>query len=384
MLEAAVVGGYGCRGRDAGFRSERRGEAEAGDRGRERIACRTPPAALERRRLGARAGEKHDVQARRVVLVVARLEGNERPVVQDGGIGRSERFAGACPHARRHPDLADLFHQSRIGSERRRRPFRPAPYCDDQRCDDSPFRGSPCEHRPSSEKVGPNVVFEVMPRVEAPVQIGLIETMRAREGRVPWLGRHLARLRASLAALGAPEPSDDLADLVRFAVGQSDRVVRLQLTDGHVEIATRAVNAEQSISVVCAGGVHQPHRHETTRREQFGRALANARRIGASDAVLVTADGFVAEGTAWNLFWWENGSLCTPAADLGILPGLGRRRVMEMTVVKEERVPIAALAGRSLFIANAVRGIVEISVFDGASVPRDTRTAELASAFWPD
>ena len=222
-----------------------------------------------------------------------------------------------------------------------------------------------------------------MPRVEAPVQIGLIETMRAREGRVPWLGRHLARLRVSLAALGAPEPTDDLADLVRCAVGQSDRVVRLQLTDGHVEIATRDVNAEQSISIVVAGEVHHPYPHKTTRREQFGRALANARRIGTSDAVLVTADGFVAEGTAWNLFWWENGSLCTPAADLGILPGLGRKRVMEMTDVKEERVPVAALAGRSLFIANAVRGIVEISVFDGASVPRDTRTAELASAFWP-
>ena len=48
---------------------------------------------------------------------------------------------------------------------------------------------------------------------------------------------------------------------------------------------------------------------------------------------------------------------------LGILPGLGRKRVMEMTDVKEERVPVAALAGRSLFIANAVRGIVEIRPF---------------------
>jgi branched-subunit amino acid aminotransferase/4-amino-4-deoxychorismate lyase len=222
-----------------------------------------------------------------------------------------------------------------------------------------------------------------MSRVEALVQIGLIETMRARAGRVPWLGRHLARLQASLAALGAPEPSGDLADLVRFAVGHGDRVVRLQLTDGHAEITTRDVNAEQAISVVVAGEVYQPYPHKTTRREQFGRALANARRIGASDAVLVTADGFVAEGTAWNLLWWENGSLCTPAADLGILPGLGRKRIMEMTDVKEERAPVAALAGRSLFIVNAVRGIVEIGVFEGASVPRDPRTAELASSFWP-
>jgi para-aminobenzoate synthetase/4-amino-4-deoxychorismate lyase len=222
-----------------------------------------------------------------------------------------------------------------------------------------------------------------MPRVGAPVQIGLIETMRAREGRVPWLDRHLARLRASLTALGAPEPADDLADLVRFTVGHGDRVVRLQLTDGHVEIATREVNTEQSISIGVAGDVHQPYPHKTTRREQFGRALANALRTGAHDAVLVTADGFVAEGTAWNLFWWENGSLCTPAADLGILPGLGRKRIMEMAEVKEERVPVAALAGSSLFIANAVRGIVEVALFDGAPVPRDARTAELASAFWP-
>jgi len=222
-----------------------------------------------------------------------------------------------------------------------------------------------------------------MPRVGAPVQVGLVETMRAKDGRVPWLGRHLTRLRASVAALGAREPADDLAELVHFAVGHGDRVVRLQLTDGHAEITTREVKVEPANSVVVAGEVHQPYPHKTTQREQFGRALANARRIGADDAVLLTADGIVAEGTAWNVFWWENGSLCTPAADLGILPGLGRARIMELTDVKEERVPVGAIAGRSLFVANAVRGIVEVGMFDGAPVLRDPRTAELASGFWP-
>jgi len=208
--------------------------------------------------------------------------------------------------------------------------------------------------------------------------------MRARDGRLPWLERHLARLEASLAALGAPEPPEDLADLVRFAVRPGDRVVRLQVTDGHAEISTRAVNAEQGIRVMVAHDVHHPYPHKTTRREQFARALANARRTGAHDAVLVTADGFVAEGTAWNLFWWENGDLCTPAAELGILSGLGRRRIMELTAVKEERVPVAALAGRSLFLVNAVRGIVEIAAFEGEPVRRDRRTAELSAGFWPD
>ena len=187
-----------------------------------------------------------------------------------------------------------------------------------------------------------------------------------------------------MAALGTREPADDLAELVRFAVGHGDRVVRLQLTDGHAEITTRAVNVEPAITVVVAGEVHHPYPHKTTQREQFGRALANARRIGANDAVLLTADGIVAEGTAWNVFWWENGSLYTPAADLGILPGLGRARIMELTDVKEERVPVGAIAGRSLFIVNAVRGIVEVATLNGVPVPRGPRTAELSSVFWPD
>src|SRR5712671_1389284 len=198
-----------------------------------------------------------------------------------------------------------------------------------------------------------------MARVGALVRVGLIETIRARGGRIPWLGRHLERLRTAIAELDLVEPPDDLGDLVRFTAGPGDRVVRLELREGHVEVTTRDVHVEQSPAIVVSGEVHRPYPHKTTEREQFGRALANARRIGARDALLVTVNGIVAEGTAWNLFWWDGtgGALCTPAAELGILPGIGRRRVMELTAVREEQVPVAALAGRSLFLVNAVRGI---------------------------
>jgi len=39
-----------------------------------------------------------------------------------------------------------------------------------------------------------------------------------------------------------------------------------------------------------------------------------------------------------------------------------------------------ALAGKSLFLTNAVRGIVPIASLDGAAVPADPRTTELDSA----
>ena len=216
------------------------------------------------------------------------------------------------------------------------------------------------------------------------VDVGLIETMRAREGRVPWLGRHLARLRASVATLGLVAPPPDIADVALLAAGLGERVVRLELRDGHLEVSTRDVAEHGAVALVVSDEHHRPYPHKTTCREQFGRALASARRIGAHDALLVTADGYVAEGTAWSLFWWDNGSLFTPAQELGILPGIGRSRIMELTGVTEARVQVSALAGKSMFLANAVRGIVAISGWQGQPVPSDPRTAELSSAFWPD
>jgi len=214
---------------------------------------------------------------------------------------------------------------------------------------------------------------------------GLIETMRARGGRIPWLERHLTRLRESLAGLDLAAPPDDLAPLLRAAAGWRDQVVRLEVRAGRAEITTRPVAANGSMGVVVAAEPHAPYPHKTTAREQFGRAFAAARRTGADDALLVTREGHVAEGTAWSLFWWDGGNrLCTPAADLGILPGIGRARVMELADAQEVRVPVSALAGCSLFLVNAVRGIVEIGTLQGKAVPKDARTAELSRGFWPD
>jgi len=220
--------------------------------------------------------------------------------------------------------------------------------------------------------------------VRSPAGLALIETMRARKGRLPWLERHLARLRASTLALGLPPPPDDLADVLRLIAATGDRAVRLELRDGHPAITTRDATPWQSPAIVASDEVHRSYPNKTTVRDQFGRALASAKRIGADDALLFTAHGEIAEGTAWNLFWWEGETLCTPAADLGILPGIARGRVMELAEVQEIRAPATALAGRSLFLTNAVQGIVQIGTFERTHVPRHPRTAQRSAAFWPD
>src|SRR5207247_2577049 len=108
--------------------------------------------------------------------------------------------------------------------------------------------------------------------------------MRVREGRIPFLERHLARLERSLRELGLPRPTRDVAALVRPFAGADEAVLRVEVVEQ------------------------------------------------------------VAQG----------------------------------------RYPRQAIEGKSLFLTNAVRGIVPLASLDGRLVTPDARTAELVRRFWPE
>ena len=213
---------------------------------------------------------------------------------------------------------------------------------------------------------------------------GLIETMRVREGRIPLLPRHLARLERSLRELGLPTPARALVELVTPFSGTGDAVLRLEVRDGRASVTVRAVPAGEAPAVITASEPHQPYRHKTTDRDCFVDAGDEADRAEADDALLLTQDGIVAEGTVWSVFWWDGDVLRTPALDLDILPGIGRARVLELVArVDEGHYARPQLAGKSLFLTNAVRGVVPIASLDGSAAPPDPRTAELGGRFWP-
>ena len=214
---------------------------------------------------------------------------------------------------------------------------------------------------------------------------GLIETMRVRDGRIPFLDRHLARLARSLGALGLPKPSQDVAALVTPFAGTGDAVLRVEVRDGRASVTVRELPLLEPPAVITASEPHQPYPHKTTERDRFDDAATEAEVAEADDALLLTHEGWVAEGTVWTVFWWERDGLRTPALDLGILPGIARARVLELVKrVEQGRYPEQALRGKSLFLTNAVRGIVPIASLDGVPVPADARTAELAQRFWPE
>jgi branched-subunit amino acid aminotransferase/4-amino-4-deoxychorismate lyase len=215
------------------------------------------------------------------------------------------------------------------------------------------------------------------------VGLGLIETMRVREGGIPFLDRHLARLARSLAALGLPRPSQDVAALAKPFAETGNAVLRVEVRDGRAAVTVRELPALDAPAVITASEPHIPYPHKTTERDRFADAAREAVVGEADDALLLTHEGWVAEGTVWNLFWWDRDGLRTPPLALGILPGIGRARVLEIAPGEESRCARPGLDAKSVFLVNAVRGVVPIASVDGATVPADPRTAELARRFWP-
>lgn len=214
----------------------------------------------------------------------------------------------------------------------------------------------------------------------------VFETIRIRAGRAPLLERHEARLAAACGALGLPQPEPSLAEAVARRSGGRDGVVRVEVNARGTTVTTRDLPSLLPLAILVASTPHAPYPYKVTSRAAFEAALAEARAVGggADDAVLITPGGVVAEGTAWNIFWWEADGLATPPLSLGVLPGVARGRVMELVPTMErERVP-GDLVGRGLFATSAIRGVVPIERLNGAPVPPDSRTTQLADRFWPE
>jgi branched-subunit amino acid aminotransferase/4-amino-4-deoxychorismate lyase len=207
----------------------------------------------------------------------------------------------------------------------------------------------------------------------------LIEAIRIRNGVAPLWYLHLRRLAVSCKALGIPLPGD-----LPTPEGGSDRVYRLEVGMRGVQVSERLVGSTAPVKLMVSRVAHHSYAYKTTDRAQFDRALDAARAAGMDDALLLTPGGYVAEAAIYSVLWWEDGKLCAPAFDLGVLPGVGRARVTELVGQVEERhSTLREIEGLPLFLVNSVRGIVKVAAVEGDSVRDSRETDALAARFWP-
>lgn len=224
---------------------------------------------------------------------------------------------------------------------------------------------------------------------------GLFETMLVRGGQIPLLPWHLERLSQSAGALGIPFDAAGaqagIAALVEAAAaGEGEFALRLTLSRGPADrpgyeptqharptllITCRPYRRSSGpLSAVMASVRTNPQspvvRHKTLSALEKVLARAEAARSGCDEALLLTPSGHIAEGSYTNLFVVRQGLWLTPPIADGCLPGVMRRRVMEVTNAVEWSItPDDLFRCERVYLTNALMGCIPMAALDGRGLP---------------
>ncbi|MCB0102719.1 MAG: branched-chain amino acid transaminase [Anaerolineales bacterium] len=120
-------------------------------------------------------------------------------------------------------------------------------------------------------------------------------------------------------------------------------------------------------------------------------AKTDANRSGFDEALVLTSDGHVSEGSAMNVFMVRNGVLYTPPMTDNILEGITRRSVMEVAqndfgleVVERSIDRTEILVADEVFLTGSAAQIVAVTKVDHRPIASGTMgsiTAKLRSAY---
>ena len=244
---------------------------------------------------------------------------------------------------------------------------------------------------------------------------GIFETLRARGGVPAELDAHLRRLHRSAAGLDIDLPHDIDA---RLAAGiaallsadgldgpDADASIRITVSRGVYRARgvlppdedaspTVAIQAwpvppaplshlERGLHLVTSKVRRDPQNPlatlKTTSRAEYVYARLEARRAGADDALFLTIDDHLSEGTSANIFLVRRGSdgaleLVTPSLACAILPGTTRSWLLDWATRVGLRPSEGLLlrddlaSAEEAFLSSSVAGILPVTMFDGAPI----------------
>ena len=234
---------------------------------------------------------------------------------------------------------------------------------------------------------------------------GVFEAIKVVGGLPFALDRHLARLERSAAGLGLPDPDlDAVRRGVRAVVEGQDLPlgrVRITYTAGPSPLGSGRGDHAPTLVVVAApmdtaaettsvATVPWPRNErgataglKTTSYAENVIALAEAKKRGATEAVLANLKGHLCEGTGSNVFYVVDGELRTPTLASGCLAGVTRALILEWYGGREVDEPIEVVAGASeVFLASTTRDVQGVHAWDAVELPAPGPVSRDALAAW--
>lgn len=233
--------------------------------------------------------------------------------------------------------------------------------------------------------------------------LGAFETVRVRDGRPCLLAAHHARLSSACVALSLdlPPPIEELGRriarlLASAALPQAAvKIVRYRELTRTAELITARpppYSGADALRGFRLQSFRQGQRdgrltgHKTLNYLENLLARRAARDAGFDEALFVTPDGQVLEGSSSTLFIVKDGRAYTPPLSVGILPGVARARVLAL--IGPERAierPLSlddVRAADECFLTNALLPVMPVcGIDDHRFAPRAPETDALRRAF---
>lgn len=231
---------------------------------------------------------------------------------------------------------------------------------------------------------------------------GIYETMRAYNGIVFMLEKHLERLgrSASLTKLVIPD-AGFITDAVRRTLEAnklSSAYIRVTVSRGKGPVGLDPALCKEPTFVVIVEPFREYPEHlyssgvklviANTRRNLVAAidpkikslnflnnifAKMEAKERGAYEAIMLNVEGVIAEGTVSNIFFVIGNALCTPSPEVGVLDGITRELVLSIAKrngisVNEGRFyPADLFSADEVFFTNTTSEIMPVSQVESAA-----------------
>jgi branched-chain amino acid aminotransferase len=237
---------------------------------------------------------------------------------------------------------------------------------------------------------------------------GLFETMRAYNGNIFRLDRHLARLRRSAESIGLTHSiltTDEGKQSLETACTKTveanklkDARVRLTVSAGEGDMTPDpSICTSPTVLVIVKNLIPlPPEKYETgfkatlsTLRRNSQSLLSRlkstcyvenilarmaARVVGCDESIFLNEQGYLAEGSTTNVFLVSNGELITPCFESGVLPGITREAVLEIArashlKVTERWVQLNELVeAQEAFLTNSILELMPLVSVEGRTI----------------
>ncbi|MBK6517596.1 MAG: aminotransferase class IV [Polyangiaceae bacterium] len=236
----------------------------------------------------------------------------------------------------------------------------------------------------------------------------VFDTTRTYAGAAFKLREHVERLARSASKMGFELPRSveelvvevqRLIDEVRPRAGGAELVARLMITRGEGPFGLDPTEAVKPRRVLYLHGLSRPTAgayedgvevicYSTFRPSDaaLGAKVGNylesvlavrqAKSRGAHEALILSYDGHVVEGTTTNVFALHGDRLLTPPTTETLLPGITRGLVLEvapslgLSVEERRMAPTDVASADEAFLTSSIRELLPISKIDGHTIGR--------------